>query len=161
YIFLGLALTGKQFGLPMLPALAWPHRKNWLPLLVGLAVGGLVMVPFLLWSPRDFIDIVITKHLNRPPQYQSITLASAFFHFGFAEVVPDRKWLWGAALVLIGLVSLRTPRQGAATALGLGTALMIFATFHTQGFPNYFYLVEYLWLLGAVGLLPAQASRAV
>jgi hypothetical protein len=154
YILLGLGLTAKQFGLPLLPALAWPHRRNWLPLIVGLAVGGLVMLPFFLWSPHDFIDIVLKKHLVRPPQYHSITIASAFFHFGGVEMVPDKKWCWAAAVVLIGIVSLRGPRNGAATALGLGTALMIFSTFHTQGFPNYFYLVEYLWLLGAVGLLP-------
>lgn len=160
YIFLGLGLTAKQFGLPLLPALAWPHRKEWLPLLAGLAIGGLVILPFLWWSPHDFIDVVLTKHLGRPPQYHSITVASAIFHFAGPEVVPDRKWFWLAALVLIGLVSWRTPRHGAATALGLGTALMIFSTFHTQGFPNYFYLVEYLWLLAAVGLLPIQPSRA-
>ena len=154
YICLGLALTAKQFGLPLLPALAWPHRKNWLPLLVGLATGAAVVLPFVLWSPSDFIDIVVTKHLGRPPQYHSITVASTIFHFAGPEAVPDRKWLWIAAMLLIGAVSLFSPRDGAATALGLGTALMIFSTFHTQGFPNYFYLVEYLWLLGGVGLLP-------
>jgi hypothetical protein len=154
YILIGLALTAKQFGLPLLPAIAWPHRKNWLPLVAGLAVGGLVMLPFYLWSPHDFIDVVLKKHLGRPPQYHSITVASAFFHIGGVDAVPDRAWCWAAALILIGLISLRAPRNGAATALALGTALMVFSTFHTQGFPNYFYLVEYLWLLGALGLLP-------
>lgn len=153
YVLLGLGLTAKQFGLPLLAPLAWTHRRHWWLLLLGLAVGGLVMLPWFLWSPDDFISIVLKKHMQRPTQFHSITIASACYQFGSLAWVPPRQVTWALAGVLIAVVSLRTPPRLAATALGLGTALCIFCVFHTQGFPNYFYLCQFLWLFGAVGLM--------
>lgn len=152
YMLLGLGLTAKQFGLPLLFPLAAAHRRNWKLIALGLLVGGLIMLPWLLWSPRDFLDIVLFKHLGRPPQPHSITVAS-FLLNEFDVVVPRIVgWLLAAGAILV--ISIVTPRECAATALGLGTALLAFCVCHTQGFPNYFYLVQYLWLIGFVGLLP-------
>jgi Glycosyltransferase family 87 len=159
YCFVGLGLTAKQYGIALLPALAWPHRQHWRPMLVGVLAGMLVMLPWFAWSPRDFIDIVLVKHLQRPPQFErALTIAGAWYHL--TGNVPPRGLLWGTAAGLIGLIGWRGPRTGAAAAVGLGTALLVFSLFHTQGFFNYFYLVQYLWLLGAVGLVPQTANEA-
>jgi hypothetical protein len=152
YILVGLGMTAKQYGLPMLPALAWPHRQHWLKILVGLLAGALVMLPWYLWSPTDFLDIVVWKHLRRPPQeFRALTIAGGCYQL--LGTLPDRRVMWAIAAVLIAAVSWRAPRQGAATALALGTSLLIFCVFHTQGFFNYFYLCQYLWLMGFVGML--------
>ncbi|HEV3144115.1 MAG TPA: glycosyltransferase family 87 protein [Gemmataceae bacterium] len=150
FVLLALGLTGKQFGLPLLFPLAWSQRRHWRMLLAGLIVAGLVMLPWLVWSPHDFFDVILFKHLHRPPQFHSLTVVSACAQiFG---VYPLRMVNWAIAVGLILAISWRTPQQGAAAALGVGTALFVFCIFHTQGFPNYFYLCEYLWLLGMIGM---------
>ncbi len=104
------------------------------------------------------MEIVVWKHLARPLQLQSITVGSFLadqFDIGMPRIVG---WVFAvASLIAIGAV---TPKRGAATALGIGSALMAFCVFHTQGFPNYFYLVQYLWLLGYVGALPPKQSES-
>jgi hypothetical protein len=152
FMLLALGLTGKQFGLPLLLPLAWSQRRHWRMLLVALTFAALLMLPWIVWSPRDFLDVILFKHLDRPPQFHSLTVASACQEF--LGTSPPRVLTWVAAAGLILAISWRTPRNGAAAALGLGTALFVFCIFHTQGFPNYFYLCEYLWLLGIMGLSP-------
>ena len=155
FILLALGLTGKQFGLPLLLPLAWSQRRHWRMLLAGLIVAGLVMLPWMVWSPRDFFDVILWKHLHRPPQFHSVTVASACQEF--LGTAPPRMLTWVFAAGLILAISWRTPRNGAASALGVGAGLFVFCIFHTQGFPNYFYLCEYLWLLGMMGLLPKRS----
>jgi hypothetical protein len=112
-----------------------------------------------VWSPRDFFDIVLWKHLDRPPQPHSITVAS--FLFNEFELTLPRVAGWALAASAILIISVVTPRASAATALGLGTALLAFSVLHTQGFPNYFSLVQYLWLLGLVAALPTVPESPV
>ena len=155
FALLGLALTAKQFGAAMLPALAWPMRRQWRPILLGSTLGAAVMLPWFLWSPRDFIECVAGKHLDRPAQHErAITVAAAWYRT--TGTVLPREALWAIAGMLIAWISGRGPKAGAATALGLGAALLTFCLFHTQAFLNYFYLVQYLLLLGAVGSLPRR-----
>jgi hypothetical protein len=157
YTLVGFGLTAKQFGLPLFFPLAWSHRRNWRQILVGLAIAGLFIIPWFIWSPADFLDILLWKHLDRQTQYQSITVTS-FMAKEFRKLVP-RQLGWVEASAAILAISYVTPRNGAAAAVGLGSALLAFCVFHTQGFPNYFYLVQYLWLLGFVGLLPMAAPN--
>jgi hypothetical protein len=157
FLLLALALTGKQFGLPLLLPIAWSQRRHWRMLLVGLIMAGLVMLPWVAWSPRDFFDVILRRHLHRDPQFHSLTFASACHEFFHWKVPKELGWITAGALIF--LVSWRTPRNGAATALGVGTALFVFCIFHTQGFPNYFYLCEYLWLVGMMGLLPENKAQ--
>jgi len=154
FVVLALALTAKQFGLPLLLPLAWSQRRRWRMLLAGLIVAGLVMLPWIVRSPHDFFDVILWKHLQRDPQLHSLTFASACHEFFHWNVPKECGWIIATALIL--LVSWRTPRNGAAAALGVGTALFVFCIFHTQGFPNYFYLCDYLWLVGMVGWLPEK-----
>jgi hypothetical protein len=158
HILLGLGLTAKQFGLPLLVPLAAAFHRQWKLLATGLLIGGALMVPWFLASPGDFLDIVLWKHLARPIQYGSITLASWFYReWGLSW---PKEAGWALASVLIAVLSLRTPRESAASALGLGTVLLTFCLCHSQGFPNYFALTQYLWLVGLVGGLPGKADRA-
>jgi len=159
FILLSLALTGKQFGLPLLLPLAWSQRRHWRMLLTGLIVSGLLMLPWIIWSPHDFFDVILFKHLHRSPQLHSLTFGSACQEY--FDWTPPKGLGWTLAALMIFVISWRTPENGAAAALGVGTALFVFCFFHTQGFPNYFYLCEYLWLLGMIGLLPiASGARA-
>jgi hypothetical protein len=155
YVALGLALTAKQFGLPLLVPLAWSHRKNWRLILLGLIAGALVLLPWFMWSPHAFIEIVLLKHLGRPAQPGSITVGS-FVANAFGLELP-RVIGWAAAAVVILFIARFTPR-GAAAAIGIGAALLAFCVFHTQGYLNYFFLVQYLWLFGAAASLAESAN---
>jgi hypothetical protein len=56
------------------------------------------------------------------------------------------------AAVVIGWLTWRTPAKSAGAGLWLGTALLTFCLCHVQAYFNYFYLCQYLLLLGLVGL---------
>lgn len=157
YLLIGLGLTGKQFGLPLLWPLAVAHRRHWRLWAVGIGLGLLLMLPWFLAEPSAFLEIVLWKHLQRPVQYGSITVAS-FLHHQCGIELP-RQVGWGLALAVIGAIGLVTPRESAASALGLGTALLAFCLLHTQGYPNYFYLTQYLWLFGFVASLPPRPDE--
>lgn len=157
YVLLGLGLTAKQFGVVLLPALAWGGRKEWRWLVAGIALAGLSMLPFVLAGPTAFWQKVVVQHLHRPP-VDSITLSSA------AEkvwgVALPKPLLLAIALVGIGWVSRSAPDAGPGLGLWLGAELLIFILCHTQGYINYFYLAQYLLLLGVPGLLPPHGTGA-
>ena len=52
------------------------------------------------------------------------------------------------AAVSTGLVTWRTPSRGPSPAPWMGTSLLIFCLFFSQAFLNYFYLCQYLLLMG-------------
>jgi hypothetical protein len=149
YFLLGLGVTGKPYGVFLLPPLAkalWSRR--W-ALLAGVVLAGvLVVLPFFLWDPAPFLDRVIFWHLRNPLREDGITLqAAAFNELGIT--VPT-SLLFAAAVLPVGLVTWRTPGGAGAPPGPMGTALLIFCLFHSQAFFNYFYLCQYLLLLGLV-----------
>jgi hypothetical protein len=163
-LLLGLGLTGKQFGLPLAMPLWGACRGRRAAYLAGIAAAGtLVILPFFLWSPRAFLDAVVYFHLAIGPDVNSLTFRSALSrHLGI--MVPG----WLAALVTLVLliwVARRVPERGSRSALWMGTALLVFCLFFVKGYFNYFYLCNYLFLLGLAALdpegEPAPAATAL
>jgi glycosyl transferase family 87 len=158
-VLLGLGLTGKQFGLPLLFPLwrACRGRRKFLLAGVGLAIT-LVIIPFLLWSPASFLNAVLYQHLAIAPDFDSLTLRSAAHHL-FGVTVPG--WLAGGlAFLLIGCVAWRTPVKVGAAGLWMGTTLLIFALLYIKGYFNYFYLCSYLFMLGLTAIPPEGPPAA-
>ncbi len=149
FLLLGLGLTAKQFGLPMLFPLAWAHRRSRLAFVLGLVAAGAVALPFLLWDPLPFLDVVLFAHLKRPPTPDSITLPNAALQM-LGVALPRLPLLVGAAALIVGITA-KTRATAAGAALGAGAALLTFCLVHTQGYFNYFYLCQYLLLLGLSG----------
>jgi hypothetical protein len=158
YLLLGLGLTGKQFGLPMVFPVAWSQRRHWPALLAGLALAALPVVPFLLWDPSAFLDVVLFRHLQRPAMLDSITVYTGFHEL--LGVTLPRPLLLGIALVLIAWLSGKTPERSTAAALWVGAVLLVFCLFHTQGYFNYFYLCQFLLLLGLANLASREPAPA-
>jgi hypothetical protein len=160
-LLLALGLTGKQFGVMLLPTL-WRARRHE-TLLLGVALATVLVVvflPFFLWGPEDFLSIVLRKHLDRETQYNSITFLAALHDWFGVEDLPRRSLLL-LGLLGIGLLAWRTPPCGTAAALWMGTSLFVFCLCHTQGYFNYFYMCEYLWLLGiASSLRPVPRTNS-
>jgi hypothetical protein len=159
YLLLGLGLTGKQFGLPMVFPLAWSQRRHWARLGLGIALAALPMVPFLVWDPAAFLDVVLFRHLRRPAMFDSITVATGCHQL--LGIDPPRPLLLGIALLLIGWLSWKTPRQSTAAALWVGAVLLVFCLFHTQGYFNYFHLCEFLLLLGLANLASRDPAHGL
>jgi hypothetical protein len=159
FVMLGLGLTGKQFGLILLPPLGKALRSHWLSLLLGIViVSTVVILPFVIWQPREFFSLVVFKHLHRPLEYQSITLQSAA-HDMVGVTIP-RLWLWLGGALVIAWITWRTPEQALASSFWVGTTLFVFCLCHTHGHFNYYYLCQYLWLLGIVGLGTCPTGKA-
>jgi hypothetical protein len=147
YFLLGVGLTGKQYGVVLLPVLLKALRGRRLALLLSTALAGAVIVlPFFLWDRHAFLDRVLHYHLNLPIRTDALTLqAAAKQRF---DVALPRWLLRGAALLLIGLLAWRTPSRGPSPAPWLAASLIVFCLCHNQAFPNYYYLCGYLMLLG-------------
>jgi hypothetical protein len=158
WLLLGLGLTGKQYGLVMLPPIWKAQRGRRWSLLAGLvaAAAGLLL-PFFLWDPRAFLDVVLLRHLERPVHPDSVTLRSGAYRM-FDLLLPGPAMV-GLMAVGIGWVVWRTPAKGTASALWAGTALLVFLLFHKQAFCNYFYLCDYLLLLGIAGLATSDSQQ--
>ncbi len=66
FFLLGVGLTGKQFGIALAGPVVMSLRHRWRALCVGIFLAVvLVVVPFLLWNPAAFWDVVVTAHLQR------------------------------------------------------------------------------------------------
>jgi hypothetical protein len=149
HLLLGLGVTGKQYGVFLLPPLVRAFRSDRTALLLGTAsAGAFVLLPFLLWDAPAFLDRMLFWHARQPIRYDAITLQAAAGNL--LGVVVPRPLLLAAAVVLIGWVTWRTPADGASPAAPMAAALLIFCLFHSQAFFNYFYLCQYLLFFGVI-----------
>jgi predicted small integral membrane protein len=147
YFLLGLGITGKQYAVVLFPPLLKALRGRRLALVGGTVLAGVVVVlPFFLWDEQPFLDRVVLHHLDQPVRLDGVTLQAAALN-EFGVEVP--KWLmYCLALLLIGLVTWRTPAHGQNAAPWMATSLLIFCLFFSQAFINYYYLCQYLMLVG-------------
>jgi hypothetical protein len=153
FLLLGLGVTAKQFGAVLLLPLAAAWRRQWRWLVAGVGLGLLLALPFVLSGPPAFWDRVVVQHLRRPAM-PSLTVHTAAERL--LGAAPPRLAALAVAAVLIGWLAVRAPAAGTALGLWLGAGLLIFVLCHTQGYINYFYLAQYLLLLGAAGLAAAE-----
>lgn len=159
HLLVGLGVTGKQFGLPLVLPWWMASRGRRGPMLVGLGLAvGLVIVPFFLWSPRQFLDVVLHYHLAIGPDVGSLT-ARSITHKLTGLTLPG--WL-ASVITLLGTVwiAYRTPSKGSRTAVWMGATLLLFCMFYVKGYFNYFYLCNYLFLLGLASLPPEGETVA-
>jgi hypothetical protein len=166
FVLLGLGLTGKQYGVALLAPVAMAFCRQWRALVLGIVLAlAVVLLPFFLWNPHAFLDVVVYKQMARPLNMHALSIRSAVHELlGHRKLSGNLVWTCGA--VLIAWVSWRTPQKTTAAALWIGTTLMIFCLCHKQAFFNYYYLCEYLFLLGIAGLswltepIPHETIRA-
>jgi hypothetical protein len=150
-VLLALGITGKQFGILFLPSLLRGFRRSWRAVLLTTIIVGLALcLPFLIWNPRWFAELVVWRHLQRPTEFDSSTLFG-LAHRRFGWEMP-RILGWTVACLFVGCISWRTPEKGTGIALWMGTSLLGFLLCNPVAHANYFYLAEYLILLGAAGL---------
>lgn len=152
-VLFGLLLAGKQLALALVPVIvrAFWARRQMLLLAVGLA--ALLALPFVLWSPGDFWQIVVGKHLVRPVIPHALTLLALGKQALGLDLPPVLGW--GFALVCLAWLTWRGPRRWEpAAGLWLGASLLVFILGHKQGYFNYYVLATYLLLWGLLAAEP-------
>jgi hypothetical protein len=167
---LALSVYSFTIGFLFLPtalilALAWKGRRK--PVLLGLTVAGVLLVPFAVWHiaaaglrnawlyPNNFLLVEYSEHFRRflsRPDYDLpgyITGALPDMLLGAAPI-----WLWllaGAGLLIIGRV--HGARASATIAAGMVAALLPFVVVEQPSHARYGYiLVPAVALIAGVGL---------
>lgn len=141
-VALGLFFASKQYAISYVPAL-WSvaRSQGWRTVWTAAAVGGLIVISFLVWDPRAFVHSVIEFHLKQPFRRDSISLLPGLD----AHLGPLPEWLL-AVSPLVGLavsvmVAVRTKPGVTAFALGVGLSLLVTVLLSKQAHLNYYYPV--------------------
>jgi hypothetical protein len=175
FVSLALACAVKQFSWFVAPFLliaagrAWPRRTLVRGAVVGAAIFALLVLPFFLWGPADFIDDVYK--FNAGLSRDSYPLGGTpGFGFAMAAAIlgwaPDRAayfpltpYLLATALPLAVLLLVRLRRRPAMADALLGAFLVSFwIFFFSRVFNNnYFGVLAFLLQMGAL----AAAEQAL
>jgi Glycosyltransferase family 87 len=153
FFLIGLALVGKQMGIVLLPVLFRAFWQRRVALALGILVAGLVSIlPFLVWDPLAFVNVVFTHHLLLDVRPDSNSLQSAMIHLfvlpGSEFLLISRGVCFLISVALIAWITWRTPSDGTCPAIWMATALLAFFFLHSQAFYNYYHLCVYLFLFG-------------
>ena len=159
-VLLAFGLTGKQFGVAMLmPLLKGLRGRRGILIGATATVVLLTMFPFWVWDSHSFMNVVVWKQLDRAVDVNANTLFGAVRHWFGWSVSRDAALLLAAGLIV--LLGRATPPTGVGVALWMGTSLLALLFCNSVAFFNYFYLVEYLLLLGAAGSVLPDAGAAI
>ncbi|WP_432487434.1 hypothetical protein [Kineococcus sp. SYSU DK018] len=153
---LAVALAAKQHVVVLLPLLAtWPRfgvRRT------AGAVGGaaLLVAPWLLGAPRDFLHDTVRTMLELPPLRFADTLYTAVLNeTGVRLPLPVVGVLVVAVLAAAVVALHRRPVGLAGLLTWCATVLMVVNLVNKQAFYNQF------WLVGALLLLSVAAAAGV
>ena len=157
----GLAVGLKQYAVLLLPAALllierpWSMRKVAREMWPSLAVVVVTTLPFLIWSPSDFIHSVVRVQFVQPFRIDSLALPAAV-----ARTIgspPPELVLAGQAAAVIGVVFVvlwRSPIGPHGFAISSAAILLALMVFSKQAFPNYYILPIALLFSGAAACLP-------
>ncbi|WFO75678.1 DUF2029 domain-containing protein [Desulfurococcaceae archaeon MEX13E-LK6-19] len=117
-------------------------------LLGCIAIGIPIVMPFLYFSPENFIAHVITFHSNRIPQELSLYALPLYLaHYDY-RVLPDfLKWIWVPVFVVVYLYVINTLIRNKGVdekcgSLAYATVLLITLALNKVGNNPYF-----VWVL--------------
>ncbi len=147
-VALALALATKQHVALLLPvAAAWPRfgpRRT----AVAAGVGALLVVPWVLAGPGDFVDDAVWTNLHYRVLGHSLSVPGWAAHFGVAFGFAP------AAVALVAAYYAAWRARGDATGFCLGAALVLLALnlMNKQTFFNHYTLPMGLLVLAAAAL---------
>ena len=139
----GLAMASKQYMVAGIP-LMWRHLRQpvpprWKPMAIALAVAAIVTLPFMLWSPRAFLDDLVMLQLREPFRRDALSYLSWMARNGWRP--PSVLLTVGAMLLSIVLVAKRGDDTPASFAGGMAFIMLATFAFGKKAFCNYYFLV--------------------
>jgi hypothetical protein len=158
---LGMAVATKQYLVFVLPltTLLFSRplsKKDWLVWMGKVFASGLATcLPFLLWSPKDFIASVLLFQAHQPFREDSLSYVAWWAKQGGAR--ESRLWLtFAVTLPLAALALRRAPRSITGFLAGSALVLLGFFAFSKQAFCGYYFLI-----LGLLSGAAASCERLV
>ena len=160
-VALGLLIASKQYVAPLyvlaIVLLRGARRRvglarfAWIP----LVVGGVTVVPFVVWDASAFIYSTVTVHLLQPFRIDSLSIPAMLARNGFTTPVPG--WLPFAAATAIMAVALwRAPRTNPGFCVSTAVVLMTFFLLSKQAFLHYYFLPLVALCLGIAATGPVD-----
>jgi uncharacterized membrane protein len=156
-ILLGLALASKQYLIFFLPLLILHRDDGWRPRATAAIASAAATVGVgMVMGPSSFLQSTLGNLAGIGFRPDTQSLPGLANELGIAFLLPN--WLWiGVSLAVMALLA-RSSRSRAdfflRGGLGLGIALLV-----GQAFPNYWYLVAGMMVIGSL-LEVGDASAA-
>lgn len=164
-VLVGLAAGTKQFGLGLLPFLPSRHEVGWRSMLVAASTWVIVVLPFVLWHPAEFLEGAFFSLIREPGRDYALNLLN------WPGISLDPPLL-GVFLASIAFGWLCQRRQGSSVGgwlAGSAGLLLVAFALNRIAFVNYFAipLALMLFLLlayerdgdAATGLSSASSPR--
>ena len=104
-----------------------------------IATAAAVTLPFLIWSPRAFVDAVVLLQAREPFRVDSLSYLSWLSAHGWLE--PSFAWTLGALAAALALVAARGGTSPAAFAASLAFTTLAAFAFGRKAFCNYYFFV--------------------
>jgi len=156
-IVCGLAIAMKQYMIFLAPLLIMILRK---PRLIAIAAAAAILpaIPFLLWNPPAFYDL-LTGHLGTPFRPDSMTIPALLFNLGIAGK-DQPSWIGAVAAIPLALAGIFFRRNKGLTQIVLWSAaiMMTLFTLSTHSNSNYYHFIMSLLMLGAIMSLSRHSS---
>lgn len=142
-LWFGIFLALKTINISLLPFLLIMRGRKLRYLFLTLFTYCCFLLPFFLWSPKDFLADVVGTHLYNPfPVYANALSYPVLLHYlvgwklEMSHVLPILLSLYGIVLWI-----LRNQTQPALFALTAFYWLFAFTLFGTQAFVNNYYFI--------------------
>ena len=148
WLWASLFFGAKQYSVLLLPLLR-PPLPRWLWL--GLGAAALVVAPFFLWSPHDFIGDLFWFQIRQPFRPDAMSLP-ALIYWATGWRAPGALagvGLLGAYVSVYRLFGRQSTRSAATLAASAAIVYFAFFLCAKQAFCNYYYFVGAL-ILAAV-----------
>lgn len=149
-VVIGLAAATKQFGLGLIPFLVtrpWPGRRAAATALITWAI---VVIPFALWHPPEFMEGAFLSHLREPGRPYALNLLTwpgITLDVGFVLVAP-------VVLAFGWLCQRRIEAPLAAWLVGSTGLLLLAFLLNRIAFVNYYAIPLALLLLLMLAFAP-------
>lgn len=153
-IILGLSLSIKQYSILLLPFLLKSRWYNFKQLIISFASAAIIVVPFMVWNFKDFVNDVILFNLKIAPRYDSNSLNSLLHRSLNVDIPPYFIIL----LVLILFVLLLKRLIDRPYLIFLAGAILTLGVFllYKLAFLHYYYYAGSLILLSLALLISKE-----
>ena len=151
------------FFVPLVPLLVPEARRLpggiWRNLAVTAVVSGTILIPFVIWGPREFMHSVVALQFDQPWRSDAFSLL-----VWWGEVVSEvPRWVQsvlplGSALAISIVLGSKAIRAPWAFSAAIGVVMCVMALLAKQAFSNYFAFSAAAVLIGAILLGSGSAE---
>jgi len=145
-ILLAIVATTKQT-LVFIPLFFLSYLQKGLRALfiVGI-LSGFIVAPFVIWSPKDFLQDTVLFHFKNPVRHEALMINNLYYFLSGSDIPPI---ILISIIVITGVFILKKQkRKTEEIYLSMGLWYFTFFLFNTkQAFVNYYYFISSLILL--------------